>query len=511
MAELQEIPQKLVLSRDEGVVKKRTKRPIASLPVLEHAKLPPQALDLEEAVLGALMLEKDALNAVIDKLNPESFYKESHQKIFSAIHNLFQNNAPVDSITVMNELKSTGELDIVGGAFYLTQLTNRIASTANTEYHAHIILQKFIQRELIRISSEIIQDAYEDTTDVFDLLDRAESNLFSIADGTIKKTPDKMKDILGVAIKQIEAAKDQEDGLTGIPSGFTKLDRITSGWQKSDLIIIAAQTSMGKTSFALSVARNIAVEHNIPVGLFSLEMNSKQLVTRLISNETELDAEKLKKGNLTEAEWEQLNTQIARLVDAPLFIDDTAALSIFQLRAKARRLKDKHNIELIIVDYLQLMTSGQEGKGNREQEISIISRSLKSIAKELDIPIIALSQLSRNVEHRGGTKRPILSDLRESGAIEQDADMVMFIYRPEMKGYDTWEDGADCSGQAEIIIAKHRNGPTGNVRLKFINRLVKFVDLPDDFISSFESTNGDEPKTRTVESKMNKMDEKDAF
>ena len=374
--------------------KRDRKTTITSSP-FEHGKLPPQAVELEEAVLGALMLEKNALNAVIDILKPESFYKESHQKIFAAIIELFQKTEPVDILTVTNQLKKVGELDIVGGPYYITQLTNRIASAANVEFHARIVSQKHIQRELIRISSDTIRDAYEDSTDVFDLLDKAESNLFAIAESNIRKNYDTMSTLIKQAIDQIEIAKNQKDGVSGVPSGFTELDRTTSGWQKSDLIIIAARPGMGKTAFVLSLARNTAVDFNKPVAVFSLEMSSIQLVNRLIAGETELSAEKLKKGNLQDHEWQQLNSQIGKLAEAPIFIDDTPALSIFELRAKCRRLKSQHDVQLIIIDYLQLMTAGGEGKGNREQEISNISRSLKSIAKELDVPIIALSFATR--------------------------------------------------------------------------------------------------------------------
>ena len=488
--------------------KRDRKTAITSSP-FEHGKLPPQAVELEEAVLGALMLEKNALNAVIDILKPESFYKESHQKIFAAIIELFQKTEPVDILTVTNQLKKVGELDIVGGPYYITQLTNRIASAANVEFHARIVSQKHIQRELIRISSDTIRDAYEDSTDVFDLLDKAESNLFAIAESNIRKNYDTMSTLIKQAIDQIEIAKNQKDGVSGVPSGFTELDRTTSGWQKSDLIIIAARPGMGKTAFVLSLARNTAVDFNKPVAVFSLEMSSIQLVNRLIAGETELSAEKLKKGNLQDHEWQQLNSQIGKLAEAPIFIDDTPALSIFELRAKCRRLKSQHDVQLIIIDYLQLMTAGGEGKGNREQEISNISRSLKSIAKELDVPIIALSQLSRAVETRGGEKRPQLSDLRESGAIEQDADMVMFIYRPEYYGItEDKENGNSLTGVAEIIIAKHRNGALKDVRLRFISQLAKFVDLES---GSFESMSqlppsadfGESAPSITISSKMN--------
>ena len=445
--------------------------------LFEIGKLPPQAVDLEEAVLGALMLDKDALTNVIDILQPKSFYKEAHNRIFGAIQRLFQRSEPIDILTVTQELKKSGELEIVGGAYYISQLTNRVASAANAEFHARIIAQKFIQRELIRISTETIRDAYEDTSDVFDLLDSAEKNLYTIVESNIRKNYDKMHTLIGEAIKEIENARNQKTGVTGVESGFTALDRITSGWQRSDLVIIAARPAMGKTAFVLSVARNAAVDFTKPVAVFSLEMSSLQLVNRLIASESELPAEKLKKGQLEEYEFQQLNAKIGKLSEAPLFIDDTPALTIFELRAKARRLKQQHDISMIIVDYLQLMHAGGDGKGNREQEISSISRALKSIAKELNIPIIALSQLSRAVETRGGDKKPQLSDLRESGAIEQDADMVLFIHRPEYYNLTEDETGASTQGVAEIIIAKHRNGPTGSVKLRFIDRLAKFTDL----------------------------------
>ncbi|HIA07320.1 MAG TPA: replicative DNA helicase [Flavobacteriales bacterium] len=475
---------------------------------LEHGKLPPQALELEEAVLGALMLEKDALTDVIDKLKPENFYKEVHQKIYQAICDLFSKSEPTDYLTVINELKRNGDLEVVGGPYYITQLTAKIASTANTEFHAHIILQKFIQRELIRISSGVIEEAYDDTIDVFDLLDNAESKLFEVAEGTIRGAPKKMTGLISQVLKRIEEAKNHKDGMSGVASGFTRLDRLTNGWQKADLIIVAARPAMGKTAFVLSMARNLAVEFRKPVAFFSLEMSSLQLVMRLISNETELDAEKLKRGQLTMAEWEQLHAQIDKLSDAPLIIDDTPALSVFELRAKSRKLMVKHQLELIVVDYLQLMTTGTEGKGNREQEISLISRSLKSIAKELNVPIIALSQLSRAVETRGGDKRPMLSDLRESGAIEQDADIVIFLYRPEYYGIDEDDAQNPTNGIAEVIISKHRNGQTGTVKLKFIDRLAKFKSL-DEFETFDGSHNpyGSEPKTYTAPSKMNDEDE----
>jgi len=493
--------------------RKRTTPSTSNQPLWEHGKVPPQATDLEEAVLGAIMLEKDALTAVIDILKAEVFYKEAHQIIFSAISSLFGRSEPVDILTVTNELKSTGELDIVGGPYYITQLTNRIASAANVEYHARIISQKFIQRELIRISSVIIKDAFEDTTDVFDLLDRAEQNLFAVSESNLRRSYDDMQSLVGDAIKEIEAARDQDGHLRGIPSGFTELDRITNGWQKSDLIILAARPGMGKTAFVLSMARNCAVTFKKSVAFFSLEMSSIQLVTRLISSETELSADKLKKGDLQSYEWEQLHAKINTLTDAKLLIDDTPALTVFELRAKCRRLKAQHDIDMVIIDYLQLMSGGGDSKGNREQEISNISRSLKALSKELNIPVIALSQLSRAVETRGGSKKPILSDLRESGAIEQDADMVIFIYRPEYYKIDVDEEGNSTAGIAEICIAKHRNGALEDVPLRFVPQYARFMDLDsgDDFAYSGlnPSDNFDEQATKTIPSRLNDMSEDD--
>ncbi|MBN2172483.1 MAG: replicative DNA helicase [Bacteroidales bacterium] len=480
----------------------------------EHGRIPPQAVELEEAVLGALMLEQNALTAVIDVLKPEVFYKEAHQIIYKAIHRLFAKSEPIDILTVTNQLKSSGELELIGGAYYITQLTNRVASTANIEYHARIISQKHIQRELIKISSEIIKDAYEDTTDVFELLDKAEKNLFSVSENNFRRDYDSMQTLVSDAIQDIKTARDHEGNLRGTPSGFTELDRVTAGWQKSDLIILAARPGMGKTAFVLSMARNIAVDFNKPVAFFSLEMSSIQLVTRLISSETQLSADKLKKGNLENYEWEQLNAKISKLVDAPLYIDDTPALSIFELRAKCRRLKAQHNIQMVVVDYIQLMSTGGDSKStNREQEISTISRSLKSLAKELNVPIITLSQLNRSVETRGGSKRPILSDLRESGAIEQDADLVCFIYRPEYYKIDQDEEGNSTKGMAELIIAKHRNGALGDIKLTFIDRFAKFTDYErggTDYIADLPADYGyPGENSYTVQSRMNDMPDDD--
>ena len=456
-----------------------------------QGRIPPQATDLEEVVLGALMLEKEAVNEVIDILSPEAFYLDKHQKIFAAIKALFGKSEPIDILTVTNELKQRGELEMVGGAYYISKLTNRVVSAANIEYHARIIMQKHIQRQLILISSDMIHEAFEDTADadVFDLLDKAENNLFQISENNLRRSYDSMQDLVSKAIKEIQNAKNADNKLRGVPSGYTELDRITQGWQKSDLIILAARPSMGKTAFALNLARNAAVNFNRPIAFFSLEMSSVQLVTRLISTETSLTADKLRSGDLAEYEWQQLNTKVTPLTDAPIFIDDTPQLSIFELRAKCRRLKQQHDIQMVFIDYLQLMTAKGDKGLNREQEISTISRSLKSLAKELEIPVLALSQLSRSVEQRPGSKKPILSDLRESGAIEQDADMVMFIYRPEY-----YKDGVDAEdkpkGYTIIDIAKHRNGKLGEVELRFVGQYARFEEFEQGFDNSNFTTIG---------------------
>ncbi len=474
---------------------------------LEKGKLQPQALELEEAVLGAMMIDKIGVNEVIDILQPEAFYKDAHKHIFEAIFQLFVDSQPIDLLTVSAQLKKNAKLDLAGGDFYLIQLTQKISSSAHIEFHSRIILQKFIQRSLIRISSEIIEESYDETTDVFDLLDKAESKLYEVTQGNIKRSSETAQSLVLQAKKRIEEIANKE-GLSGIATGFHQLDKITSGWQPSDLIIIAARPGMGKTAFVLSMARNIAIDFGHPVAIFSLEMASVQLITRLISSETGLSSEKLRTGKLEKHEWEQLSIKVKNLEKAPLFIDDSPSLSIFDLRAKSRRLASQHGIKLIIVDYLQLMTAGGsngKGGGNREQEISTISRNLKALAKELEVPVIALSQLSRAVETRSTTsKRPLLSDLRESGAIEQDADIVSFIYRPEYYKLDEWDDeeASPTAGQAEFIIAKHRNGSLENIRLKFIGNLGKFDNLEDysssdDYLPSTMNTAQDDNPFQT--------------
>lgn len=457
---------------------------------LEKGKIPPQAVDLEEAVLGAMMIDKKGIDDVIDILHPDAFYEVKHQEVYRVIFELFQESKPIDLLTVSNQLKKHGKLDIVGGDFYLIRLTQKVASSAHIEFHARIILQKYIQRRLISISSDIIENAYDETSDVFDLLDNAEAKLFEVTQGNLKKSSEGAGDLVKQALKKIQDISNQE-GMSGLATGFTKLDALTSGWQPSDLVIIAARPGMGKTAFVISMAKNMAIDFDHPVAVFSLEMSSVQLITRMISSETGLTSEKLRKGNLEPHEWEQLNVKVKKLSDAPIFIDDTPSLSIFDLRAKARRLVSQHGVRIIVIDYLQLMTAGNTGKGgNREQEISTISRNLKALAKELSIPVIALSQLSRAVETRGGSKRPLLSDLRESGAIEQDADIVSFIYRPEYYGMTEWDDDdhSPCEGQGEFIVAKHRNGGLDNIRLKFTGHLAKFSDLEEGFSSEFQSS-----------------------
>jgi replicative DNA helicase len=470
-------------------------------------KMPPQAIELEEVVLGALLLEQDAYTIVSETLKPEYFYKEAHQQVYQAITNLFMKQQPVDMLTVMEELKKMGKLEEIGGAYYLSELTEKVASSAHIDYHARIIWQKYLQREIIRVSSDLQTKSYDEAVDVNDLLEEAENSFFSLSQGQMKREAMQINPIIDEAILRIEEAGKREDGLSGVPSGFRDLDKITSGWQKSDLIIIAARPAMGKTAFVLSMARNIAIDFKKPIAIFSLEMANVQLVNRLIVSETELPSEKIKNGNLTSYEWEQFHSKITTLFDAPLFIADTAGLSIFELRAKCRRLKSKHDIGLIIIDYLQLMNASGMNTGSREQEVSMISRSLKGLAKELDVPIIALSQLNRGVESRtGDAKRPQLSDLRESGAIEQDADMVLFIHRPEYYKITEDIDGNSLLGIAEIIIAKHRIGATADVRLRFKEHLARFQNLDDDLLDGsadgfYQSTQGE--MHQTLPSKLN--------
>ena len=450
----------------------------------DYGRIQPQAPELEEAVLGALMIEKDAYSLVSEILRPESFYEHRHQLIYSAITDLAVNQKPVDILTVKEQLNKRGELEEVGGPFSLAQLSSKGASSAHTAYHACIIAQKALARELITFTSNIQTKAFDETVDVDDLMQEAEGKLFEISQHNLKKDYTQINPVIAQAVEQIQKAAARTDGLSGLESGFTKLDKITSGWQNSDLIIIAARPAMGKTAFVLSMAKNIAVDFHNPVALFSLEMSNLQLVNRLISNVCEIPSEKIKSGQLADYEWQQLDYKLRDLLDAPLYVDDTPSLSVFELRTKARRLVREHGVKVIIIDYLQLMNASGMSYGNRQEEVSTISRSLKGLAKELNIPIIALSQLNRGVENREGEegKRPQLSDLRESGAIEQDADMVCFIHRPEYYKIYTSADGTDLRGLAEIIIAKHRNGAVGDVRLRFIGQYTRFENTDDNRI-----------------------------
>ncbi len=487
---------------------------------MNGGKKPPQATDLEEAVLGALMLDQNALNTSIDILREEFFYHPEHQLIFKAIHRLFELNQPVDLLTVTDQLRKNGELEAAGGAYKLSQLTSHVVSAAHIEYYSRVLSEKFIQRELIRISTETITESYDETTDVVDLLDKTETRLMDINDKNFRSDFKDIGGLVHAAQKQIEAAKESEGGMSGQSTGFIELDRKTAGFHPGTLIILAARPAMGKTAFALSMARNMAVDFNCPVAFFSLEMQGVELAMRLISSETRIASDKLKKGQLTAAEQVQLEERTQALNNAPIFIDDTPQLTIYELRAKCRRLKQKHNIGMVFIDYLQLMQAGteQSRNGNREQEISTISRQLKALSKELSIPVLAMSQLSRAVETRGGTKKPMLSDLRESGAIEQDADIVMFIYRPEYYQITEDEKGSTL-GMADIIIAKHRSGEVGEVRLKFEGQYAHFANpdfMPMDQMgmgmmpnAAFDGPGG---TTVIVDSKVNSdLDDPSAF
>ncbi len=471
-------------------------------------KVQPQAPDLEAAVLGALMLERDVLPVVMDILRPESFYHEAHQAIYRAIIRLFERSHPVDLLTVTEELRKSGDLERVGGSYYLVELTNRVASAANAEYHARIIAQKHIMRELIRLSTRTIKEAYEETTDVFSLLDETEKGLFAITQNNLSRSFESISVVGGRVLRQLEELGRKEGNLTGVPSGFSGIDRITSGWQPSDLIIIAARPGMGKTACVLTMALYAARDYGQPVAFFSLEMSNIQLAQRLFAMEAEISSSKMRNGKLENHEWQRLQAAAERLSHVPIFIDDTPGINIFELRAKCRRLKIQHDIQLVIIDYLQLMSGSSENPRhvNREQEIAGISRALKNMAKELDVPVIALSQLSRAVEVRGGAKRPQLSDLRESGAIEQDADIVAFLYRPDYYGITEDEMGRNIKGTVEFIIAKHRHGALDTVRLRFVDQFARFENLIDDsFIGLSDPIGVGVLSGPTYESKINQM------
>ncbi|MFC2760777.1 replicative DNA helicase [Hallella multisaccharivorax] len=467
----------------------------ASVPIdPTYGHLQPQALDIEKVVLGALMIDKDAFSIVSETLRPDTFYEPRHQKIYAAIQKLNIDENPVDILTVTNELEKEGTLDDVGGPTYIVDLASHVASAANVEYHSKILQQKYMARQLISFASKVETAAFDPMVDTDELMQEAEGSLFEISQKNMRQDYTQIDPVVRQAVDIIQKASSNSTGLTGIPSGFTKLDDMTSGWQKSDLVIIAGRPAMGKTSFALSIAKNIAVDYCEPVAFFSLEMNNVQLVDRLISNVCEIEGKKIMNGQLARDEWERLDKRLSKLTGAPLFIDDTPGMSIFELRTKARRLVREKGVKLIMIDYLQLMNANGARFGNRQEEVSTISRSLKGLAKELDIPVIALSQLNRTVENREGLegKRPQLSDLRESGAIEQDADMVLFVHRPEY--YHLYEDekGNDLRGKAQIIIAKHRKGATGDVLLSFQGQYTRFANPEDAMLAPLPGDMGGE-------------------
>ena len=453
-----------------------------------YAHLQPQALEVERAVLGALMNDRDAYAVVCEILSPESFYEQRNQLIYSAIRDLSIAEKPVDVLTVTDELERQGSLDKVGGAIYIADLSNKVASSANIEYHARIIAHKFLARQLISFASDIETKAFDGSMDIDDLMQEAEGSLFELSRRNMKKDYTQIDPVISNAVEVIQKAAANKDGLTGVPTGYHKLDNITSGWQASDLVIIAGRPAMGKTSFALSMAKNIAADYKVPMAFFSLEMSNVQLVNRLISNCCEIQGSKILNGQLKPDEWERLDKRLNNLIGSPLYVDDTPGLSVFELRTKARRLVRDHGVKIIMIDYLQLMNANGMRFSSRQEEVSTISRSLKQIAKELDIPILALSQLNRGVESREGLegKRPQLSDLRESGAIEQDADMVLFVHRPEYYHIYQDENGRDLHGMAQIIIAKHRKGATGDVLLNFRGEFTRFEN-PEDSNTNIEN------------------------
>ena len=465
-----------------NAVKKQTRRLSQEEAFMMNGKIPPQAIEIEESVLGALLLDQNAITNAIDILRQEYFYLEAHQHIYRAISILFRDGTPVDLLSVADQLKKNGRFDEIGGLTKLVSLTNRITSAAHIEYHVRILSEKYIQRELIRVSTETLKDSYDDTVDVLNLLDRTETKFLEINDSNFKSDFHSMDVLLSNTLKEIEANQNSQDETMGVVTGFNDLDARTGGFQKGTLLILAARPAMGKTALALTMARNMAVDFNKPVAIFSLEMTASELMSRLIAAESGIDAKKFKlKGELQDWEKEQLRNKTNALAHAPMYIDDNPGLTIFELRAKCRRLKQKYDIQMVFIDYLQLMSGGEsimKNGGNREQEISYISRQLKALSKEIGVPIMALSQLSRAVETRGGSKRPQLSDLRESGAIEQDADMVMFVYRPSYYGIDV-ENGMSTEGLAKLIIAKHRSGEPGDVNLRFVERFVRFENMYD--------------------------------
>lgn len=459
--------------------KKDRRRPQVDLTTMVYGKVPPQAKDAESAVLGAIMLERDAFDIASEILKSECFYINANQIIFTTFCELQKAGQPIDSITVAMHLIQSGNLENVGGPYYLTNLTKAVVSSANIEHHCLAVLQTFMQREMIRISGQTISDAYDDK-DVFELISDHEKSLTELTTGSLKKTYSPIDVEVVQALARIESLQNQSADITGVPTGFAPLDHVTYGWQNTDLIILAARPAVGKTALALNLATS-AARSGKGVAFFSLEMSKGQLVERWLSSESEVWLEKLKRGKLETNEYEKVFNETApKLSQLPIYIDDTAALTILDLRSRCRRIFRKHGIGLVVIDYLQLMSGAGKGGGNREQEISTISRGLKQLAKELNIPIIALSQLNRGVESRKGeSKMPQLSDLRESGAIEQDADMVMFMYRPEYYDVNSNEMGESTKGETHIRIAKHRNGSLETIKLRALLHIQKFVEMED--------------------------------
>ena len=459
-----------------------------------YAQVQPQALEVEKAVLGALMIDKDAYLVISELLRPESFYEPRHQKVFDAVRQLSMNERPIDVLTVTEQLSKNGVLEEIGGPGYIAELSSRVATSANIEYHANIVAEKYISRQLITYTSTIGKKAFDETCDPKDVIAEAESMLFDIAQTNVKKDYVHVSPLIKEASQIMMAASKNNGDVTGISTGYKRLDELTSGWQNSDLVIIAGRPAMGKTAFALSMAKNIAADQNVPMAFFSLEMSGVQLVNRLIANNCEIEGMKILNGSLNAEEWERFDKRIQHLIDAPLYIDDTPGLSVFELRTKAMRLVREHKVQLIMVDYLQLMNANGMRFNSRQEEVSTISRSLKILAKELNIPVIALSQLNRGLEARTGAdgKRPMLSDLRESGAIEQDADMVIFVHRPEKFGLTQGPNGEDYLGKAEIIIAKHRKGATDTVLLDFKGEYTRFENPEDNILSGLTMGMGGE-------------------
>ncbi|KPK99560.1 MAG: replicative DNA helicase [candidate division Zixibacteria bacterium SM23_73_3] len=441
----------------------------------QSGRVPPQAIEVEQAVLGAMLLEKEAIGRALEIIDKDCFYRDDHQKIFDVLVDLYDKNQPVDIITVSEELTSRKQLDELGGRMYLLELTEKIATTANIEYHCNIVLEKSTLRKLINTSAQIVSQCYDSAQDVDDLLDRAEQGIFSISEKRIKEGFVPLGDLLPHTFEEIEGYQKKGGLITGIPTGFFELDYLTGGLQKSDLIVVASRPSMGKTSLCLTIAESVAIDAKIPVGIFSLEMSKNQVVQRMLCSRARFSTHKMRTGKIRDEDYSNLAMAVGPLAEAKIFVDDTPSIGILQLRAKSRRLKAQHDVGLIIVDYLQLM-QGPRSAESRQQEISTISRSLKGLAKELDVPVIAVSQLSRKVEDRGGEKRPMLADLRESGAIEQDADVVMFIYRPELYKIEKFRDETPTLGLAEIMLEKHRNGPTGDLRLTFLKDCARFAN-----------------------------------